>query len=400
MAKFLPFMSCLTLLFSSLQSLPLAQAEPATAGAQAGIEVTFAPTYGYLEGDTWKIHLKGWVHKKRFLDINEFLAGVATLAHRCTKAEQKNFKVRTQNLEDDSEAGEKISIAFVTDPEQKQYDFPESDEQGIIELDVPIRGEQAQVLLQSPQGATGRWLAYQVVSQGAGGRGQVALIESEGLSVISDIDDTLKVTEIPHGKDIVLLNTFCRDFVAAPGMANRYKEWSTRAPAVSFHYVSGGPEQLYGPLAHFLITEQGFPEGTFHMRFLPTDFRAHEAWKDLSNFIVNPLSKIYDYKVKTISTLLNTFPNRQFILVGDSGELDPEVYNTIRTQDDPRHQIQEIWIRDVVGDATVNPDRLEGMKIIRVEEPLCSEDGRFKEMKKNIENLRHLTYARNPTCSD
>src|SRR4051794_7220096 len=59
MAQFLPFVICLTLLFSSLQPLPLTQAEPATLGAQAGIEVTFAPTYGALQDGNWKIPIRG-----------------------------------------------------------------------------------------------------------------------------------------------------------------------------------------------------------------------------------------------------------------------------------------------------------------------------------------------------
>jgi phosphatidate phosphatase APP1 len=407
MTKLLPFAVFLTLFFGSFQPQHLVRAEPDPPGdvndltateppkpaGQDGFEVTFSPTYGALQDGSWKIPVRGWVHKKEseehMLDILAYLA--------CPPVERGNFTVRTQNFVDDSYPGETITIAFAADPEHKPYTV-ESNEQGVINTELTISQERAQTWLQSPQGVTGRRLAYHVVSQGAMGSGQVELIEAEGLSVISDIDDTIKVTDIPLGKDVVLRKTFCHAFVAAPGMAERYKEWSTRAASVSFHYVSGGPGQMYGPLSHFLITEQKFPEGTFHQRFLPIHVQSLEAFNELFNLISNPLGTIHKYKVEEINTLLSAFPNRKFILVGDSGEMDPEVYNTLRTQHP--QQVQEIWIRDVVGDAKVNPDRLQGMTVIPVETPLCSEDGRFKSIKKAIEKLRPLSYARNPVCRD
>lgn len=68
--------------------------------------------------------------------------------------------------------------------------------------------------------------------------------------MISDIDDTIKITEIPAGKRIVAVNTFLRDFfdVREPiPIIEKYKELAARDGA-AFHYVSGGPWQLYQPL--------------------------------------------------------------------------------------------------------------------------------------------------------
>ena len=56
------------------------------------------------------------------------------------------------------------------------------------------------------------------------------------------------------------------------------------------------------------------------------------------------------------------FPRRKFILVGDSGEKDPEVYRTIQSKFPM--QVREIWIRDVVNDREKNADRLVGMRVI------------------------------------
>ena len=89
------------------------------------------------------------------------------------------------------------------------------------------------------------------------GMGLVMLLEPEGKSVVSDIDDTIKVSEIPAGKAIVLRNTFLRPYVAAEGMRDRYLGLGD----VSFHYVSGSPWQLFGLLHKFLIEQDGFPMG-------------------------------------------------------------------------------------------------------------------------------------------
>jgi phosphatidate phosphatase APP1 len=56
------------------------------------------------------------------------------------------------------------------------------------------------------------------------------------------------------------------------------------------------------------------------------------------------------------------FPGRSFVLIGDSGEHDPEVYAHVRKEFGA--QVQEIRIRDVIDDRTNNPSRLEGMTII------------------------------------
>ena len=59
---------------------------------------------------------------------------------------------------------------------------------------------------------------------------------------------------------------------------------------------------------------------------------------------------------------MRRFPQRKFVLIGDSGEMDPEVYRKIQ-QAFP-DQVREIKIRDVVNDRVKNPGRLEGMTVI------------------------------------
>ena len=107
--------------------------------------------------------------------------------------------------------------------------------------------------------------------------GVVHLIPSEGISVISDIDDTIKVSDVTNKKELIR-NTFLRPFRAVEGMADTYRCWADQG--VVFHLVSSSPWQLYEPLARFLA-ESGFPESTFHLkRFRLTDRTAFNLLAD------------------------------------------------------------------------------------------------------------------------
>jgi phosphatidate phosphatase APP1 len=61
---------------------------------------------------------------------------------------------------------------------------------------------------------------------------------------------------------------------------------------------------------------------------------------------------------------MTNLPDRQFYLIGDSGELDPEAYDEIRSQDKFSKRVKEIRIRDVVNAALNDPKRLKD-KIVR-----------------------------------
>jgi phosphatidate phosphatase APP1 len=165
--------------------------------------------------------------------------------------------------------------------------------------------------------------------------GEVILIEDVGLSVISDIDDTIKVTQV-RDRRATLRNTFVRPFEPAPGMAELYQNL-VRSNRSELHYVSASPWQLYLPLVEFVRTN-GFPPGSFALK----EFR----WKDRS--FVSLFADPEKYKPAIIEPLLKRFPNRQFLLIGDSGERDPEIYAALARK--YPEQIIGIWIRDVTNE--------------------------------------------------
>jgi hypothetical protein len=332
-------------------------------GSGADEVVTIYPTYGYQDATGWVIPVRLWVHERRSVADKVAREIVASIDDVST-AEIINFQSRSADFLADSESREDIALAFDRDPLKKQVHVidskgrtPKSDLNGLIDGTLTLSRERADSLLKAQASPNG-WLSLTVVSKGHSGSGRVRLIAAEGISVISDIDDTIKVTEIPAGPEVVMRNTFLRGYKVAPEMAEQYREW----PDASFHYVSGGPWQMYGPLSEFLIDSKvGFPEGSFHMKSVRTNLLSKSSWRDLTDLITNS-EQTFDHKVAQISLIMERFPRRRFILVGDSGEKDPEVYRAILAKFP--EQVQEIWIRDIVNDRKRNTDRLTGMHII------------------------------------
>jgi len=168
----------------------------------------------------------------------------------------------------------------------------------------------------------------------AGGR--IQLIGDEGLSVISDIDDTVKVTNVANRREL-LANTFVREFRAVPGIVGIYRRWQEE-PQTAFHYVSASPWQLARCLGGFLEAA-GLPAGSMHLKL----FRLKDS---------TPLGRLPSRKRskrRAIEQIMDEFPSRRFLLVGDSGERDPEVYATVARR--RPEQVSGILIRQVEGKA-------------------------------------------------
>lgn len=165
------------------------------------------------------------------------------------------------------------------------------------------------------------------------GAGRIHLVGDEGLSVISDIDDTVKITDVANRREL-LANTLFREFRPVPGMPETYREW--KAAGVAFHYVSSSPWQLAAPLDAF-FTAAGIPAGSMHLKM----FRLKEA---------TPLGRLASRKRskrRAIEQILDDFPGRRFLLLGDSGERDPEVYVAIARRRPA--QVRGVLIRRLTG---------------------------------------------------
>jgi len=354
------------------------------------VEVTIYATYGFLQGAEWVIPMRGWVHQNRRLP-DDLIFELAQAVIRCGDAETSNFAARFDAFSDDSRSKQTVTIRF--DSDNEQHTFLMSDLNGLIETNVRMPTAKAQTLLEQ-QNAQGNWLSFSVVSDGHRGKGKVQLIEPQGVSLVSDIDDTIKVTEVPGDKGEVLKNTFCRDFVSVKQMIERYRALGN----VAFHYVSGGPWQLYQPLSDFLAGE-GFPGGTFHLNYFPKNFLSEDTRSLLIDSIAGSLGRTYDHKVEQITRLMERFPGRDFILVGDSGEVDVEVY--LRMKELFGARVREIWIRDVVNDEAVNSFRFKEVStIIKAEQIVCPTEEHHEKLAVVIQRAHQVPYAKNnlPPC--
>jgi phosphatidate phosphatase APP1 len=160
--------------------------------------------------------------------------------------------------------------------------------------------------------------------------------------VISDFDDTVAVSNV-LSKRKLLATTLLDDEQTHPvveGMPLFYGCLRANKDAPpGFALVSGSPTQL-APRIRGFLSRHSFP----FMGLL------------LRNIGPSTLSR---YKQPRIRELLRTLPHRA-ILVGDSGEQDPEVYAEIRKEVPDR--VLEIYIRQVPG-ADHRKERFEGMQV-------------------------------------
>ena len=186
-----------------------------------------------------------------------------------------------------------------------------------------------------------RWLCFRVQSTSypnAVSVGRAQMVEPLGVSVITDIDDTIKESQVDRRQEL-LRNTFIRPFKAIPGMQSLYKSWHEQG--MLFHYISSSPWQLYRPLSSFL-REAGFPEGSYHLRPLRLRDPA----------VLTLIGGRKRLKKKAIRGLIRNYPHRRFLLVGDSGEKDPEIYGSVARKHPG--QIAGIFIRVMPGQRVAN----------------------------------------------
>ena len=342
---------------------PSIHPKQSNAAVSGSTNVMVYPTYGYLDGDEWVVPMRVLVFDTRS-SVERVVTRLAASRYSLNDRERQNFRNRLRYIVADSDSRQRPVFVFEGDPDETEYrvldedgSAPRSDLNGLIKGTMRIPADKADMLLENNRSDDG-WLTIRSVSRNLRGTGRIQLIEPEGLSVISDIDDTIKITEIPAGGRIVVQNTFFNDYTASPGMNELYEQWND----ATFHYVSGAPWQLFQSLNNFLVRNVGFPEGTFHMKNVRKNLFNVASWRDLRQLATNELVT-FDQKIDQITELFETFPGREFILVGDSGEMDPEIYSEIRERFPG--QVQDIFIRDVVNDRENNPERLEGMRIIR-----------------------------------
>lgn len=163
--------------------------------------------------------------------------------------------------------------------------------------------------------------------------------------VVSDIDDTIVWSNVDNKLKMVLALALssARSRKPFPGVAAFYR--ALHAGVNPVFYVSKSPWNLYAPLVEFLEL-QGLPAGPLVLR----DFGLRMNKR---------------HKRQAVEAILRTYPGLPFVLIGDSGEEDPEIYSDIVHRFPQR--IRVIYIR------SVNPGRIEAVEklIARVSRTGC-----------------------------
>jgi phosphatidate phosphatase APP1 len=175
--------------------------------------------------------------------------------------------------------------------------------------------------------------------------GHVLVPQDPDFAVVSDLDDTVirtSVTDLLAMARLVLLgNSHTR--LPFEGVAAFYRALRGGPSGRSYNpifYVSSGPWNLYDLIEEFLDLN-GIPLGPIFLR----DW----GWPVTSG---GPA-----HKIGVIRRLIEAYPEMRFVLIGDSGEKDPEIYRTLVLEHPGR--VLAVYIRAVGSEA--RNARIEGI---------------------------------------
>ena len=148
---------------------------------------------------------------------------------------------------------------------------------------------------------------------------------SAPFSVISDIDDTILHTGLTEGLAMVA-RTLLRDVQerrAIPGMSALYRGLARGVPGrgakprpePTFFYVSTGSWSFYPMLEQF-VELRDFPPGPMFL----TDWGPTDRYLRRSGV---------EHKRSAVRRLFEAYPTMRFVLIGDSGQRDPVIYEEV-----------------------------------------------------------------------
>lgn len=188
--------------------------------------------------------------------------------------------------------------------------------------------------------------------------------------IISDIDDTILQTGVTSFlkwrllKNSLLTNAYKRiPLKNAPSLYQKLHLGRSGKNRNPVFYLSNSPWNLYEYLKLFLDYNE-FPKGPILLRDLRTPFES----------AVKPEKP---HKQKEIINILKTYPDLNFILVGDSGEHDASIYTDIAAQYSDR--ILAIYLRSVRHEKSMERvqsiiDNFDTVPVLMVEKSADAEE--------------------------
>ncbi|HUF12940.1 MAG TPA: phosphatase domain-containing protein [Longimicrobiales bacterium] len=171
--------------------------------------------------------------------------------------------------------------------------------------------------------------------------------------VISDMDDTVIRTDARSLWRMLRLTLFANAHtrVAFPGVSAFFRalhlgeDGATHNP---LFYVSSSPWNLHDLLEHFLELNE-IPEGPLVLR----------DWGSADRETLS--TSHHHHKLTAIRDILHTYPHLPFILIGDSGQADPEIYR------DVVHEFPSRILAAYIRDVTLDPMRKQSIQELATE---------------------------------
>ena len=273
--------------------------------------VLLFPTYAWLSDDerSWELDVHGWIFEQeagrgvRSVVVDELRE---KLKLREGSDQAQLFEKRTRAFLVDNERNKRIAVEMVGRP----ITLTASAEDGHFQGRARIPTSAVELGTDS--------IEMRVLLRPSDSRvfaARVALVPTEGVTIVSDIDDTIKVSNVRDRSDL-LRRTFTLPFEPVPEMAAAYRRLLGKKGHL--HFVSSSPWQLFEPVRD-LVRAESFPPATYGLKRIRV--------KDTS--LLHLLSDPEQTKPAAIEKLIARFQKRDFILVGDSGEKDPEVYGSL-----------------------------------------------------------------------
>ncbi len=296
-------------------------------------QVDFYPSYTYQQADgQWALPVTAWVHQSQpDASIQRGISRVVTLTALFPGAAEEavNLQQRVTPFLLHGEPQKNVPIQL----EGRTVKLEQSDEDGFIHQDVTLPSISADA-------HTAPWLAFKTQACRDDSRefkGQAIVIAPTGTSIISDLDGLMSGSS--SGPDSGGL-AVTRHLQADPAMPPVYQKW--QAQGAVFHYFSASPWQLFGPLSNALAS-QGFPQGILHLKTLEINSLSHSIDAFIANMAVIFGSSITT-KFPAMEMVLQRFPGRHFILVGDTRQQDQAPFAALARK--YPNQIAGIYIRN------------------------------------------------------
>jgi len=251
----------------------------------------------------------------------------------------ENLVATYKRLHSDPLPHARLRLSFATVAQTPVIHEVTADEEGFFEVNLPLAGSLA---------CTNPWcvvvleLLHEEQSPPASAVGEVlAPPTTSQFGVISDIDDTVLQTDATNLLKMARV-TFLRNartrlpFEGIAGFYRALQQGTTPNTFNPIFYVSSSPWNLYDLLVDFMAVH-AIPPGPLFLR----DFDLK-----LSTLLATGHHR---HKLDQIDRLLTAYPALPFVLIGDSGQEDPEIYFEAVQRYPGR--IRAIYIRDVSLDA-------------------------------------------------